>query len=448
MAVLGWELLDKYTQREIVKHYGKAKLLGGDVTNNILYDLQKSIEKGVATDFKQSWFDKIMSKLAELIGKIVHNRISYFNTLNKLAKSIAKNYDGYFDTLIKEGFEQKHITLADIHSTEVGKVYDILTSDKYGGTLGGSAAIRLQGTLYRQVEEDFHDLDFTMPYSKFSWNLHEAIGRFYDNKRANSSVMGWKDASIQAKEQLMKEADTIFRRSELFQELSENYESVGLKNVFYTPKNGICFTFTVDGFPVDLFFAKDAKPVVINDIKVSHFSVSFAAKAVMRRPKDMRDIINFKKFKDTSEPLYYNAMYDGADSIYSMSDDSFKLITRYPVQDNYTADVLLTRMFDSGDFFNTEEQQKIATQIKNVLGSEVEIFFANNVNYEAKYEVYKGKSSITINLSALRNSNTYDFGHVILHELLHHFTMEAYRNDSAFRARIDAVYNDIVLRTA
>lgn len=444
MAVLGWGLLDKYTQREIVKHYGKAKLLGGDITDNILYDLQKSIEKGVATNFEQSWFDKIMSKLAELIGKIVHNRVSYFNSLDKLAKSIAKNYDGYFDTLIKEGFEQKHITLADIHSTEVGKVYDILTSDKYGGTLGGSAAIRLQGTLYRQVEEDFHDLDFVMPYSKFSWNLHEAIGRFYDNKRANSSVMGWKDASIQAKEQLMKEADTIFRRSELFQELSENYESVGLKNVFYTPKNGICFTFTVDGFPVDLFFAKDVKPIVINDIKVSHFSGSFAAKAIMRRPKDMRDIINFKKFKDTSESLYYNAMYDGTDSIYAMSDDSFKLITRYPVQDDYTADVLLTRMFDSGDFFNTEEQRKIATQIKNILGSEVEIFFANNVNYEAKYEVYKGKPSITINLSALRNLNTYDFGHVILHELLHHFTVEAYRNDSAFRARIDAIYNDIV----
>jgi hypothetical protein len=40
MAELGWALLDKYTQREIVKHYGKAKLLGGDITDNIIYDLQ------------------------------------------------------------------------------------------------------------------------------------------------------------------------------------------------------------------------------------------------------------------------------------------------------------------------------------------------------------------------------------------------------------------------
>jgi hypothetical protein len=46
-----------------------------------------------------------MKKLAEFIGKIVHNRMTYFAAIDNLAESIAKNHDGYFDTLIKEGFE-------------------------------------------------------------------------------------------------------------------------------------------------------------------------------------------------------------------------------------------------------------------------------------------------------------------------------------------------------
>ena len=412
MAELGWALLDKYTQREIVKHYGKAKLLGGDITDNIIYDLQQSIEKGVATNFEKSWFDKIMKKLAEFIGRIVHNRMTYFAAIDNLAESIAKNHDGYFDTLIKEGFEQKNITLEDIHSTPIGKVYDILTSDKFGGTLGGSAAIRLQGTLYRAVEEDFHDLDFIMPYSKFSWNIHEAIGRFYDNKNKNQSVMGWVEASKQAKEQLLKEADVIFKRSDLFKEMSKNFDKVNLKNVFYTPKNGICFTFEVDGFPVDLFFSKDVKPIVINGIKVSHFSISFAAKVIMARPKDMRDIINFRKFSNLEQPSALDNLENRISTI--PSDVREELIT-YPSDGDYTAKQFMQTMLESQVFFQDATQQEIALKLFDKLTPEFKIKFSNDNDYLMQC---KG-NEITITTNALNNADTYTFGHAFLHETMH-----------------------------
>ena len=49
-------------------------------------------------------------------------------------------------------------------STHMGKAYELLTSDRYEGALGGSVAVRLYGTLYRPQEEDFHDLDFNLPW--------------------------------------------------------------------------------------------------------------------------------------------------------------------------------------------------------------------------------------------------------------------------------------------
>lgn len=412
MAELGWALLDKYTQREIVKHYGKAKLLGGDITDNIIYDLQQSIKKGVATNFEKSWFNKIIKKLAEFIGRIVNNRITYFAAIDNLAESIAKNHDGYFDKLIQKGFEQKNITLEDIHSTPIGKVYDILTSDKFGGTLGGSAAIRLQGTLYRAVEEDFHDLDFIMPYSKFSWNIHEAIGRFYDNKRANQSVMGWVEASKQAKEQLLKEADVIFKRSDLFKEMSKNFDKVNLKNVFYTPKNGICFTFEVDGFPVDLFFSKDVKPIIINGIKVSHFSVSFAAKVIMARPKDMRDIINFRRFNNREQ---YDSLHDSRDSVYTMSDDVKEQLTTYPSDGDYTAKQFMQTMFLSQAFFQDPAQQEIALKLFDKLTPDFKVVFSNDNDYWMECN----GTTITVTLDAINPLNTYLFGHAFMHEIMH-----------------------------
>lgn len=444
MAELGWALLDKYTQREIVKQYGKRVLLGGDVTDSIIHDLKTSIEKGVATNFEQSWFDKILSKLAEFIGKIYKNKFSYFNAIDNLAKSIAKNYDGYYDKLIQEGFEQKNITLEDIHSTEVGKVYDLLTSEKYGGTLGGSAAIRLQGTLYRQILEDFHDLDFTMPFSKFSFDLRTAISRFYDNIRMNKDIMGWKDASVNAREQLLKEVDVIFKRSELFEDLSKIYDEVALKNIFYTPGNGMCFTFTVDGFPVDLFFSKDVKPLIIEGIKVSHFSVSFAAKTLMRRPKDMRDIINFKKFKQNSnENKTLNVEIPESAGLNKISQQT--LDDLFVISDGrLSANKLLSRMMNSSEFFNDKVQSEVSAQINKILGDEVTIDLVSDASYTAAFSMKNGKPTIHINYKAFQNLNTHDVGRAFLHEVVHYFTVHKYKTDEKFRNKIDKLHAELL----
>lgn len=328
MAKIGWNLLDAFQQNAIRKLYGKNLQFGKE--ENIIEDIAGYIEKHINDEIIETedipttlqedtseytikeklefLYRQILKKIKTILSNIIDNKKLYNEAVENLSKKILNKSDDYFSKIIKDGFELKTLSLDDIHSTPIGKVYDILTSDKYKGGLNGSCAVRLQGTLYRKKEEDFHDLDFTMPYNNFSWTLRQILQPKYlldhgGDKFLNGNLnrLKWM-SNAEFKEYrtfVNKLALEEFQKTELYKDLKEQFEDVGVKALFIS--KGMCFTITCDGFPVDLFYGKFPNVKEIKGIRISDFTIAFEAKLRMRRPKDMRDIINFSRYTNVEE---------------------------------------------------------------------------------------------------------------------------------------------------
>ena len=260
-------------------------LIINDIKNNIIF-VKKTDEDNYDEETKNS----ILSTIKKAIRSIFDNRQYYEDAVNKIADKLLNVNDDYFNTVVAESFERKNITSENIHSTKIGVVYDILT-EKYNAGIDGSSAIRLQGSLYRKKEEDFHDLDFTFPFDDLSWELSKMFTNYYD---------GLKSGAIQDArayhETLKKQANDILVQFPIYKDLKKHFDDVHVKNVFYNKGTGICLTIECDGFPVDFFYTKNPTFYEINGIKVTRFNVAFRAKLIMGREKDIRDIINFKKY--------------------------------------------------------------------------------------------------------------------------------------------------------
>jgi len=106
---------------------------------------------------------------------------------------------------------------------------------------------------------------------------------------------------------MLENCNTIFKSSDLYKKLSPYYKELKVKYAIKTKKLGLLVTLELDGNPVDIFYAKHVIGYTINGIKVTDFSNAFAAKLVMGRDKDIRDIINFHRFKDIQ--YYQNRSY-------------------------------------------------------------------------------------------------------------------------------------------
>nr|DAO36513.1 MAG TPA: SprT-like family protein [Bacteriophage sp.] len=97
-------------------------------------------------------------------------------------------------------------------------------------------------------------------------------------------------------------------------------------------------------------------------------------------------------------------------------------------------------MINSGMFFSTEEQMNIANNLYSNLDSSIKIESTNvNINYDAAYQ--NGK--ILVNPRIFGKYNNQDIGRIILHELVHHFTIDEYNKNSRFKNNIDSVFNKI-----
>lgn len=98
----------------------------------------------------------------------------------------------------------------------------------------------------------------------------------------------------------------------------------------------------------------------------------------------------------------------------------------------------IANMIDSEMFFSTDDQINIANQLYNSIGDNVIIKF-NNIDGYAQYQ----NNTITINPNIFNRFNNKDIGRILLHELLHHFTILEYKNNKAFKNKIDQTYNKI-----
>lgn len=269
-------------------------------------DIQEDILK--ALNNEESWisedktlFQKILSFISDVINKITKNQEYYEQLIQKAAKEVSDKNSSWYRRVVQDGFEQKNLDIAKLKASPLYHVYEVLT--KLGAGLDGSAAIRTQGTLYRKGEEDFHDLDFSKPYDDFSWDVHVELEEFFNNYKTATNDFQNKDKIVykDLRQQMLDNCTEHLKRSPIYRELSKHYSEIRVKHAAKTKQLGLLVTLEVDGNPVDIFYpGKTVKTHNINGIKVVDFSVPFAAKLVMRRDKDIRDIINFHKFNSGS----------------------------------------------------------------------------------------------------------------------------------------------------
>lgn len=317
IATVGFQVLSKYEKRKIRKFYGLENIYTEENDERIISDIRDIMLRGNYNELEPEK-KSVLKKIFDFIKHLFTTRDLYENAIKEIANKVLNVEDDYYAQVVEEGFKKKSVTIDQIRSTELAAAYDVLTQ-KFDAALDGSVAVRLQGDLFRTEEEDFHDLDFALPFSDFSWGLHELLDGYYNQ---SSSVFYIKKkaarkAALDAMhDKLVSDVNKYFKESSMCKNLESSYKDVHVKNFFYTPKLGMCLTIECDGFPIDLFFYKNVGSQEINGIKVSHFSNAFAAKIIMGRNKDVRDIINFRSFVDNT----YNVKTDNYTFSYSLQE--------------------------------------------------------------------------------------------------------------------------------
>ena len=250
----------------------------------------------------KSIIEIILDLISNIIDKVLKNQEYYERLIQDSAKEIANDNSKWYRQVVQEGFEQKNLDINKLKSSPLYNVYDVLT--KLGAGLDGSAAIRTQGTLFRKNEEDFHDLDFSKPFDDFSWDVHEELNEFFNNYKIATDNFRNKDKIVykDLRQQMLDNCTEHLRRSPIYRELSKHYKDITVKHAAKTKQLGLFVTLLVDGNPVDIFYpGKSIKTHDINGITVVDFSIPFAAKLVMHRDKDIRDIINFHQFENVQQ---------------------------------------------------------------------------------------------------------------------------------------------------
>lgn len=224
----------------------------------------QAIGQGIIRNFKAqegNEFFKALQKMLDIIKEFLE-RFKIFNfevTIDEIAKDILNNDISKITNQYKsDDFELKSAeTLLNYP-----KVLNIINKFKeINAEVAGSLNYRSQGDLYREKNEEIHDIDITIPYKAYNGNIvsyfekiKETFPDFTYNLRDGEPVY-WKD----------------------------DYN------------NNIIYQIFIDDMPIDLFFESENKPVKQEGNK--SWIDAFEVKYNYRRPKDMMDILNWKNFE-------------------------------------------------------------------------------------------------------------------------------------------------------
>lgn len=268
----------------------------------LIYDMLED------SDFynQQPWYKKVIQFVRNILNVFSKNRSEIKKLTTELYQDVLNRSSVWFNTVIEDGQEKKPLSVEQIKNAGLYDTYSIFV--KHGAALDGSSCIRAQGALYRAIEESFHDLDFVMPYGD---ELKE-IKTYLDNLDANIDYIFEHSAQYTQRGEFKRVIDNfrkqaneniwnLFKKSSVYKDLVNNNADVNFIRCFKTAELGVCLTIEVNGEPVDLFLSDSVNAKTINGVTVSHYSHALAAKVVMGRNKDVRDIINFRENASNSK---------------------------------------------------------------------------------------------------------------------------------------------------
>lgn len=160
------------------------------------------------------------------------------------------------------------------------------------------------------------------------------------------------------------------------------------------------------------------------------------------------------KESDTSNVLrQYNSEADRTSkySTIPVGRDSLAIILKGFSKGDITAKTALKSMLDSDLFYQDPTQRKIAEQLFEKISENIIITLdahKDDEKVKGYWMVHSTTSgtkqrTIDINTKKLNTENAFDIGRVLLHEILHDFTVDEYNNNKIFASKITEIYTKI-----
>lgn len=300
IANISYDLMPKDIKTILSAHVLNKGL--GDSKEVIIKELINIIQKKEDAKNKTK-IKKVIDFILDFLERIFLNKNQFQRILGTTLSDILNPNSKFYNTVIKDGYELKTLSKEKINSLPEGETINAFLDN--GFAIGGSAGLRIQGTIYRSKDEDFHDLDFVGEQNSESLKYKRLIDQYwkrYRNKEFSSIP--------EMREKLFDDIFNVFKTTKLYADLKKKHKVIEVIQAHDNPRNQFIVSLNVDGLGVDMFFMEDFDAKIINNIPTANFETALEFKLDVGREKDLRDIINYRVYGDsevgspfvTSEP--------------------------------------------------------------------------------------------------------------------------------------------------
>ena len=215
------------------------------------------------------------------------NRNLVNNLYNASVILVSKMFDDEDNYFRKENNSNPYII--DVENLD-RKLIDCICND-FGGCITGSLALSCYGTVYR---DSFHDIDFLVSTE----HLTNEINKILDYEIEHNKIVGKRRIEVENK------VKTLFECTNIVQALKNLYNDVQIKGCFidrvseYDEYVKCTFILLIEGKEYDLIFKSDICRRFMQSLNtfVQDVGDILYSKTLLGRPKDYRDLINFKPY--------------------------------------------------------------------------------------------------------------------------------------------------------
>ena len=215
------------------------------------------------------------------------NRNLVNNLYNASSILISKMFDDEDNYFRKETNSNPYVVNANSLDR---KLIDCIC-DSFNGCITGSLALSCYGTIYR---DSFHDVDFLVSTE----HLTDEINQILDYEIEHNKIVSKRRIEVENK------VKTLFECTNIVQALKNLYNDIQIKGCFidrvseYDEYVKCTFILLIDGKEYDLIFKSDICRRFMQslDTFVQDVGDILYSKTLLGRPKDYRDLINFKPY--------------------------------------------------------------------------------------------------------------------------------------------------------
>ena len=366
------------------------------------------------------YLSKIKRFILDLFGGTKLSQEQVSELLDDIANDVInQNYDKFGTKLSPE----QQLTNYEETILKDPKAEGIIKDfQKLGLVLTGSLALRKTGTIYREIEENLHDLDFSLTigdHGKFFNDLIEEYKKFQEGTSQAGKIF--------VAEAFTRELAKNYTKHPIFNAVKKLYPNFMIKKAFSSNDGIVTVLADIDGYAIDFFF----RPELIldkNEQTFQDWEYIFMAKLKMGRIKDIRDFANYKLYNRKTDgsfaeiPGFRHFTFPDTNSKTVLSTKKEKLNDNVPV-----VDINL-------DVVNNSISKEVGEVLAKKLAAKMKIDFANVTPQEAQ-KILENSSKPYMGEPAFYFAGTVYFvganmnARTVLHEFAHPMIQGIRRND-------------------